>query len=254
MSDCQCLHQVIIENFLVCESCGLCKENLFTSFIDKSYPYYNNFTLTEKHLYETKQNLESVLQEFGEGLINKTYCLYTKVYQIFSSKVFNSKGSNVRQGLLSACFYFACRILSQTREKKEIAGIFKVDIKALTKACNYFLDVMGDSFIQLEPNVATDFIPNYMVVLEIPKVYTGILYKVVSFLMSLQSFADNTPSSILCTGIYILTLHTDLSIPKKTIHKKCGTTVSILTKNYTKAEPFLYDLFSKLNTSSSTSN
>ena len=52
-----------------------------------------------------------------------------------------SRGSN-RIGIIAACIYYACKECNVPRSTNELAHIFDIDVKVMTKGCKNFTEIM----------------------------------------------------------------------------------------------------------------
>lgn len=226
-----CQEFTLIENFLVCQECGECKENLITSFIDKSFPFYTgNISTKERNIKSFKEELDGLNLNVSKNILLDTIDLYAQVYPTLTI----TKKGGVRLGLKAACFYYACKQNNIPREKKTIAEQFNIDFKSITKSCNYFLDTMGDNFIKMRTNIASDFLETYLEALELP-IEISDKFQIrqnVLKLMKMEFFIDCSPSTIICTALYISICDFSLDLCPKLIFQKYAVTHAILKRNY----------------------
>jgi|SRR6478609_2392747 len=209
---------------------------------------WNNLTPKERNLHQIYKEFEQIGQThtLSKNVISAATELYNRLYTEMENKNYGVKRCNVRQGLKAACLYFACKQMDTPRERKEIAEMVGNTTKIVTKGCNSFLDIMGGEFLHMEPFKPEDFVTRFSLSIGLPYPYQLKLQKIVHFVAELDSLADNTPTSVTAACIYFLSAHFDLGITKEDIHQKCGSSVVIITKTYSKIIPHTDNIMSLL--------
>lgn len=230
---CNCSSQScrIIDNFEVCEECGECSENLFSSFIEKDIPFYcSNISSKDKNLKAFQQDLEKLT--VPKNVHFDSIRFYDEVYKTLSIKS-NNKRFGVRRGLKCACFYFACKLNKFAKEKKEVAKIFEMDLKSLNKSCNYVIDVMGSEFMKMKIESPLDYLDSYLSILDLPAKHKVPLVEIVLKIMNHNKFMHESTSNILCTAIYMYNLNVlnSKNLLNDIVHK-CNISLVTLKRNF----------------------
>jgi len=72
------------------------------------------------------------------------------------------RGINRKQ-IIAACFYYGALLQKSPRSTKEVAEIFNLELKQITKGCRKFLEIMKDSFIMkdIKPCQGIDYIKRF---------------------------------------------------------------------------------------------
>lgn len=205
---------------------------------------WTNLSPRERTLHQIYKEFEHIgfMNNLTKSIINMAIELYTKLHSAMENKNCGVKRCNVRHGLKAACLYFACKQLNVPRERKEIADIIGSNTKIVTKGCNFFLDIMGDDFIKMEPFKPEDFVCRFCQILNIPFQFQDKLYKIVQFVSSLELLSDNTPTSITSACILFLSAEYKLNITKDEIHEKCGNSQIIIIRTYNKIIKFRLEI------------
>ena len=77
----------------------------------------------------------------------KTHSGASKRFKKTGSSI-KSRGAN-RKGIIASCIYKACSIQGCPRSTQEIADIFKIDTKNMTKGCKNFDTIIGERGLNL---------------------------------------------------------------------------------------------------------
>lgn len=201
---------------------------------------WNNLSAKERNLHQIFKEFEHIgnIHNLPKGIIAFAADLYRRLYIEMENKNCGVKRCNVRQGLKSACLYFACKQMNIPRERKEIAEMLGSTIKVVTKGCNSFLDIMGGDFVKMDPFKPEDFVARFCQLLDIPYYYQSKLETIVKYVAKLDILSDNTPTSVASACVYFLSIEFSLAITKDDIHEKCGSSQIIITKTYNKIQVF----------------
>lgn len=209
---------------------------------------WSNLTRDEKNLHEIYKRFEQIgiSNNLSKSIVYAASDLYSKLYTEMERQNLGVKRCNVRQGLIAACLFCACKQMNCAREKKEIAEMLGNTTKIATKGWNKFLDIMGDEYRRMPPLKPEDFVDRFAQYVDVPFQYHHRLTEVVRYISALDTFADNTPTSVTCACIYFISIEYDLKITKEDIHKHCKSSNIIITKTYQKILPFKEDLLELL--------
>ena len=139
---------------------------------------WNGLTYKEKSLIAIlnkiaqKANIDNVPQ----SIIDSTM----KMYKIVS-KDYIKRGTS-RECLIAACFFNALKDNNMIRSNEEVAKLFGVKSKKLSKGCNEFAELMyqkdKDYVKKMRPIDSKDLIERFCVVLEIDERYIEIANKI----------------------------------------------------------------------------
>jgi transcription initiation factor TFIIB len=150
------------------------------------------------------------------------------------------RGSN-RKSLVAACVFFACKKDNQTRSPKEIAHMFDLKYKDITKGFKTFETLMklrSNNQLKFNSSLPEDFIPRYCRDLDIPKQYIGLAVRMTINTRKLNIASIHTPLSI-ATGTLLLLSHiNDLKITKRDISKSFGVSEVTLSKIFKRVLPY----------------
>ena len=158
-----------------------------------------------------------------------------KLYKDLSEKVI-SRGK-VRKSLIACCVYFACKKKQVARSDKEIAQLFKLNIREMSKGQKKFrkifsnYDDMGDNFSPTRP---TDFIPRFCSKLMITPEHKLQIEEIIKIATDKKILLGSTPPSIVAGSIFYVSDHHKLGINKKKISAQCFTSEVTITKMYKK--------------------
>lgn len=148
---------------------------------------------------------------------------------------------DLRDGLIAACLFYACKEYEVSRSPQEIGKICNVNASDVTRGIKLFCDLMNKSnSINTNSHITkySDFIERYCNNLGIDSNKTGEIMNLGEKVDNLRILTKNTPQAMACGCIFfIITMH-NLNISKSTIAEKCGISVPTITKSYEKLLPF----------------
>jgi transcription initiation factor TFIIB len=157
------------------------------------------------------------------------------LYKDLSEKII-SRGK-VRKSLIACCVYFACKKKNVARSDKEIADLFKLNIREMSKGQKKFRKIFS-SFNDMEDNFTptrpVDFIPRFCSKLMINENHKTIVEKVIEISIEYRILLGSTPPSVVAGSIFYVSDHYKLGISKKKIAKECFTSEVTITKMYKK--------------------
>lgn len=162
---------------------------------------------------------------------------YAKELYKSVSDVRISRG-DIRNGLIASCVFYACKIHNVSRNPREIAQIFNVNARDITRGCKRFMDVKKkqqdmDCIKKFHTSKTENFIPRFCSSLNIMH-----LEKTLNVLCKkaekLSVVSRNAPSSIVAGVIYLVSDHFELGITKKDISEKCNISQVTISKCFHK--------------------
>ena len=128
----------------------------------RNYHLWNAMPYKERSLYNVFDSIQIIAINGGIPLciIEEAKILYSKISE---TKI--SRGSN-RKGIIASCIYKACMLQGSPRSTHEIAEIFKLNIKHMTKGCKNFDAIMNinnqdNVSINIPGSKSTDFVNRF---------------------------------------------------------------------------------------------
>lgn len=152
---------------------------------------------------------------------------------------------DVRDGLIAACLFYACKEYEASRSTQEIGKICNVDASDVTRGVNLFYTLMKNTnTINLNKYITkySDFIERYCNNLSIDTKTTNEIMILGKKVDDLKILTKNTPQAMACGCIlFVITMY-GMSITKTFIAEKCGISVPTITKSYERLLPFTQEL------------
>ena len=152
-----------------------------------------------------------------------------------------SRGDN-RKGIIAACVFNACKECNVPRTIKEIAEIFDLNPKVLTKGCKKFTEIIRINKININRtnNLKTiqlsDFIERFCCNLSIDTDTAEIINDIADICKELNLVYINTPPAMATGCIYYVIQLKRLDISKKEISEKCNISEVTINKCYKKLD------------------
>ena len=211
---------------------------------------WNYISSKQRHLNEIYEELKML--DLPAELLQHAFNLYTQLYNKMLENN-STKRCSLRQGLKAACIYFSYKQLHIPIEKKNIAILCSTTNKIVTKGCNYFLNIMGQKFIDLDTFTAFDFIPKYCSLLNIDNNVQDFITQILTFIQNNEkTFDDLQPTSIVCACIfyiyYIVVLFSIDNTKIDNVNNICGISLNIIKKNINvieKYKDYIIDLYNE---------
>jgi transcription initiation factor TFIIIB Brf1 subunit/transcription initiation factor TFIIB len=147
------------------------------------------------------------------------------------------RGKN-RKSLIAACIYFACKRKGNTLSPKEIATLFSLQYKDITKGCKTFIKLMKLRKMSYEFNTSTPehFVNRFCKSLNIKRDYIDITLNIAKNIKKLNIASVHTPLSIATGSILLMVTIYKLPITKKAIANKFNVSEVTVTKAFRKLE------------------
>jgi len=193
---------------------------------------WNGLTYKEKSLIAIlnkiaqKANIDNVPQSIIDASM--------KMYKIVS-KDYIKRGTS-RECLIAACFFNALRDNNLIRSNEEVAKLFDIKTKKLSKGCNEFAELMfqkdKDYVKKMRPIEAKDLIERFCVLLEIDDRFIKIANKAAQLVDKLGICQENNPKSIAVGCIYLISQNYNLGYSKKDISELCSTSEVTVSNTY----------------------
>jgi len=200
----------------------------------RNYHLWNAMPYRERALYNVFESIQIRAVNNGIPLciIDEAKNLYKKI-----SDIQINRGSN-RHGIIASCIYKACILQGSPRSAKEIATIFKLNTRHMTKGCKKFDEIMNmnnsNSFIVCTPSTNSgDFIQRFCSKLGLGDNVIEICKYVCEKVDEYDNFADNSgPPAIAACSIYLVCTLLNIGVTKKDISESCGITEVTINKPY----------------------
>jgi transcription initiation factor TFIIB len=193
----------------------------------RKYHMWNSMSYKERSLYNIFDNItvNAVNNGIATTIIEEAKMFYKKVSE---SKI--SRGEN-RSGLIASSIYMSCKSNKVPRSTKEIAKIFNLKTKTMTKGCKKFQDIMN---VNMESTCANDFIQRFCSKLGLDNEIRDLCKSIVGKADELCIVSENTPPSISAGSIYLCNVICGLGISKKDMAISCELSQVTLSKCFKK--------------------
>ena len=193
-----------------------------------------NLPYKERSLLKVFNIIQNTCQNHN---ISQCISEYAKELYKSVSDVRISRG-DIRTGLIASCVFYACKIHNVSRNPREIAVIFNVNPKDITRGCKRFMDVKKkqqdiDCIKKFHTSKTENFIPRFcssLNIMHLEKTLNNLCKKA----EKLSVVSRNAPSSIVAGVIYLLSDHFNLGISKKEISEKCNISQVTISKCFHK--------------------
>ena len=215
------------------------------------YQRWNSMPYRERSLYKVFDEIQQKCNSnnLPDIISNTSKSLYSII-----SKTKISRGSN-RKGIIAACVYHACKECNVPRSINELAEMFNITSKIMTKGCKNYTEIMrmsksNISRIQVSKKVDLyDFIDRFSHKLELSKNEILIIHKIANIFELNHLINDNTPPSMAAGCIFLYIKLKKLEITKKNISDICKISEVTINKCYKKLEnnKIIHEDLKKLN-------
>ena len=153
------------------------------------------------------------------------------------------RGKN-RKIIIAACVYLACRKNKHTRTLKEIAKLFVITSKELSRGCKTFMTLINSSTSMISTNHPEHFITRLCNDLKLNKFHTNQAIDISRNATKLNIASSHTPFSIALSSILIMANENKIeSITKTNIAIKFNISETTLTKTIATLEKYKKALF-----------
>lgn len=199
---------------------------------------WNGLTYKEKSMISilnkiaAKANIGNVPQ----SIIDATM----KMYQIIS-KDYIKRGTS-RESLIAACFFNALKDNGLIRSNEEVAKLFEIKSKKLSKGCNEFAELMfakdKDYVKKMRPIEPKDLIERFCSLMDLDEKFIKIGTRISVLVDKLGICQENNPKSIAVGCIYFISQNYDLGFSKKEIADQCHTSEVTVSNTYNQMNKF----------------
>jgi transcription initiation factor TFIIIB Brf1 subunit/transcription initiation factor TFIIB len=149
------------------------------------------------------------------------------------------RGTN-RRSLVASCIFFACKRKGVTRSPKEIAKLFELKYKDITKGYKIFLKLAKIKHLQHENKISNPehFITRYCRQLHITDEFIKQAKQIAKNIQRLDIASTHTPFSVATSSILLMIKLNKINIDKKFLAKKFNVSDVTITKTYKKIEKY----------------
>lgn len=150
-----------------------------------------------------------------------------------------TRGSR-RLSIIAACIYYACKRKGKTRSPKEIAKLFNLKHKNITRGCRTFLKLLKIKKMayQIDSSSTEDFILRYCKELHIQPNYIDQATNIAKNIKLLNIATMHTPFSVATGSIMLIVDVNNLKIDRKTIALKFNVSEVTIIKSFKKIEQY----------------
>jgi transcription initiation factor TFIIIB Brf1 subunit/transcription initiation factor TFIIB len=128
------------------------------------------------------------------------------------------------------------------RSTEEVAKLFDIKSKKLSKGCNEFTELMfskNKEYVKnMKPIESKDLIERFFSLLEIDSSYVKIGIRIAILIDKLGICQENNPKSIAVGIIYLISQSYNLGLNKKDIADQCKTSEVTVNNTYTQMVKF----------------
>ena len=211
------------------------------------YNSWNQMPYKERALYKICCNIKnkSIRGGLPTIIIERAKELYNIVKEVNISR-----GDN-RAGLIAACVWIACRDIGVPRSSKEIAEMFEIELKDMTRGIKFFrenwrLAEKGIDKISRDSSNPLNFIERYCSPLPISNDVKHIAEFIAVKAIFENLVDDNTAPSIAAGSIFLAAIITGNNITKKQVADSCKTSEVTISKCYKKLNESRLKLLPKI--------
>ena len=218
--------------------------SLSTVILGKGFEVYrklnswNGLTYKQRSLIGilNKIALKANIDNVPQSIIDATMNMYKMISQNYIKR-----GSS-RESLIAACFFNALRDQGMIRSTDEVAKLFDIKSKKLSKGCNEFTELMfikNREYVKnMKPIESKDLIERFGSLLDIDQDYIDIGIRIAILVDKLGICQENNPKSIAVGVLYLLSATYDLKITKKEIADQCKTSEVTVSNTYCQMAKF----------------
>jgi transcription initiation factor TFIIB len=201
----------------------------------------------ERSLAEILNDIDAKCKKYKitKAIIDNAKILYKNVRETKHTEGI-SKGKNViirglnREQVIASCFYFGAILQKSPRSTKEVADIFNMNTKRVSKGNRKFLDIMKDNFIvfDIKPSHGTDFVERFGNKLKLTKETIELAKTIANNSTKLDIASDHQATSLAAASILFASDILNQNVNKKSVSEIFGISDVTIIKTYKKISPF----------------
>lgn len=195
-------------------------------------PQWNAFSTKERNVHEMLKEMEVIAEQHGlpRDVVLSSMQLFRRWQDKRETSNHGATRCSVRLGIKAACMYFACRGSSQPREKKEVAKMFSISAKIITKGCRTFEQIMGSEFSSLDILPPTCFVTRFCNNLGMSPDDRKHVLAMVERISTMNGTCDATPSNLVAGCIYYTSQKHAMGFTKAQVSQACDISAVVITK------------------------
>jgi len=150
------------------------------------------------------------------------------------------RGDN-KDSLIAACVLFACKKNHETRSPKEIAKLFDIKYKSMTRGCKKFYKLLSMTPLDysIEISDPVHFITRFCRSLHIHKNYVEKCIEITNNIQKLKIASTHTPFSIANSSVLLVSdFYKELNIDRKVVASTFGVSEVTIIKTYKKLNKY----------------
>lgn len=197
---------------------------------------------SEKELLSTIRSIEKKCQKYNikQPIIDTAKTLYKKVRD-YKHENGKRKGKNMimrcinRRSIIAACVFIACKLQNEPRSPKEIADLYDLEVKHVTRGIRKFTNIVSlDNFYNnIKSSKSTDFIERYSQKLGLDDKMIKQAKDISNNIHKLDIVSTHEPSSVAAGCLYLVgKLNNKSSISKKKISEVFQISDVTISKTY----------------------
>jgi transcription initiation factor TFIIIB Brf1 subunit/transcription initiation factor TFIIB len=198
------------KNVIVCVNCGKCIQRLYNQHREWN-SQQNRPTVEEKNIFKDVENIQ-----FSENVVQIANTLYIQVTQ---DKIYRG---NARKGIISACIFYAFKVIRKPQIYKKIIKLFNIDKKIGLKGLKFVsIHAPKDSIIfktQITPLTYIDYYLEELKATEEDRQKIHELYRVIDQ-KQVQRLNRSRPQSVASGIVYYWLLEENRKITLKTFSR-----------------------------------
>jgi len=207
----------------------------------------------EKSLHIVLKEIEAKCRKAGilKCIEDDAKIIYKKIisqYYLNDDNVKKSiiiRGTN-RRSLIAACVLYACKRNKSVRSSKEIATLFGLNHKDITKGCKTFVKLIRNTkfLIEFKSSPPEDFVPRFCKQLKLKQKFIDQAVTIARNIHKLNIATTHTPLSVAAASILLTVSMNDLTITKRQLADKFVVSEVTITKAYKAIETYRTKLIS----------
>eukprot|EP00798_Chlamydomonas_sp_ICE-L_P028821 gene28821-32010_t len=189
------------------------------------YHMWSSMSYRERSLCSVFEQLSLIALRNGipHIILEEAKCLYKKVSAI---KV--TRGDN-RKALVACSMYMACKFNKVPRNTKEIAELFEISSRVITRGCKLFQQAVD---VDIDSSRPEDYIRRFCSRLHMDSTELEFTEYIVLTADELDIVCDFIPTSVVSGAIYMTATELNVSISKSDIANVCHISEMTLMKCY----------------------
>jgi transcription initiation factor TFIIIB Brf1 subunit/transcription initiation factor TFIIB len=189
------------------------------------YHMWSSMSYRERSLCSVFEHLSLIALRNGipHIILEEAKCLYKKV-----SAIKITRGDN-RKALVACSMYMACKFNKVPRNTKEIAELFCIPSRVITRGCKLFQQAID---IDIESSRPDDYIRRFCSRLHMDSTEREFTEHIVNRADNLDIVCDFIPTSVVSGAIYMTAVELNVSLSKKDIASVCHISEMTLMKCY----------------------